>query len=74
MSERICSTCMHSIWCQTWADWKCKVKKRRIYPDSAFYGKCPDYKKRDKTFKESACQCEDCLKNEDLWIDDEDET
>lgn len=72
MSEPICSTCSHSIWCPTWAEWKCKLKGRRIYSDNLLSVTCPDHKKRDKTFKESACQCESCLKNEALHDNSDD--
>ena len=67
MSEHLCASCSESIWCPTWAEWKCKLKKRRIYSDSPFATTCSDRKKRGKDFKESKCQCEDCLKNEKLY-------
>ena len=62
----LCPTCINSIHCDTWAEWKCKVKERRIYDYKAIK-KCESYKKRDKNFKEPKCQCEDCLKNESLF-------
>lgn len=71
MSEGLCPICTNSIWCPTWAEWKCKIKERRIY-DYKTLTECKFYKKRGKDFKESRCQCEDCLKNEDLLDEMED--
>ena len=72
-NEGLCSNCTHSVWCPTWAEYKCLEKEIRFTQ----YGfeqptTCSDYKKRDKDFKERKCQCEDCLKNEALL--DEEET
>lgn len=69
----LCPTCVNSIWCPTWAEYKCTKKEVRL----TSYGlkqpiTCADYKKRGKDFKESKCQCDDCLKNEKL-LDEEDE-
>ena len=71
MASGLCPSCENSIWCPTWAEWKCKVKERRIY-DYKTLTKCKSYKQRDKKFKEPKCQCEDCLKNE-LLLDEEEE-
>jgi hypothetical protein len=71
-TTELCSTCVNSIRCKTWAEWKCLKKEIRF----SQYGfkqpiKCSDYKKRGKDFKEPKCQCEDCLKNETLWEEEE---
>lgn len=66
VKESLCASCASSIWCPTWAEWKCKLKERRIYSAMLLSKQCPDYKKSDKNFKESKCQCDDCLKNESL--------
>lgn len=71
MSEQLCASCVSSIWCPTWAEWKCRVNERRIYSAMLLSKECPDYKKRGKDFSEAKCQCEDCLKNEDLWDETE---
>lgn len=71
-NETLCSSCTYSIRCDTWSEWKCKLKRRRIYSTMPFANECSDYKKRDKNFKESKCQCDDCLQNESL-IDEESE-
>lgn len=71
MSEGLCPSCTNSIWCPTWAEWKCKIKEGRIY-DYKTLTECKFYKKRGKDFKEPRCQCEDCLKNEDLLDEMED--
>lgn len=63
----LCASCTKSIWCQTWAERKCLVRRLRFSAYGYFQPvKCPDYKKRDKNFKEQRCQCKDCLKNEAL--------
>ena len=64
MAKFLCETCMNAIWCLTWAEWKCKVKEKRIRGELT---KCESYKKRDKNFKEPKCQCKNCLENELLF-------
>ena len=68
MAEGLCPSCKNSIWCPTWAEWKCKAKSRRVH---SAVTKCDDYNKRGKDFKESKCQCKDCLRNEILWNEEE---
>lgn len=65
--KSLCSSCKFSLWCPTWGERKCVSRKIRF----TLHGysqptKCSDYKKRDKNFKEPNCQCDDCLKNESL--------
>lgn len=63
----LCASCVNSIRCNTWSEWKCT--KRAVRFSSYGYSpptKCSDYKKRDKDFKEPKCQCDDCLRNESL--------
>lgn len=72
MNEGLCTKCANSIFCPTWAEYKCTVLKRRIY-DYKTLEFCKEYKKRDKNFKESICQCKDCLDNE-LIIDEQEES
>lgn len=72
-NEGLCPNCTHSVWCPTWAEYKCLEKEIRFTQ----YGfeqptTCANYTKRGKDFKERKCQCEDCLKNEALL--DEEET
>ena len=62
----LCATCTMSIWCPTWTEWKCRVKEKRIYNFKTLT-ECESYKKRDKNFKESKCQCENCLENELIY-------
>ena len=59
-----CPTCEKSIFCPTWAEWKCKATERRFHHNGPL--ECEHFKKRGKDFKESKCRCEDCLKNENL--------
>ena len=68
----LCSTCTKSIWCPTWAQWKCLAYSMRIR-DNQIIDVCDSYRKRNKNFKEPKCQCEDCLKNELLYEEDCDE-
>lgn len=70
MNEGLCSSCVNGIFCPTWAEWKCKKFERRIYGWRKLT-RCQFYTKRGKDFKEPRCQCEDCLKNEALY-DEED--
>lgn len=63
--KSLCPSCTNSIRCETWAEWKCKAQKRRIYGYKTMTV-CGSYKKRPKDFKEPKCQCEDCLKNATL--------
>ena len=58
MTDKECIKCTNSIFCATWGEYKCKVKKERVYGDIS---ECPDFKRRDKNFKEPKCQCEDCM-------------
>lgn len=58
----LCMTCTNSILCPTWTEVKCMVRKQRIHGYKKLVD-CKYYKKRPKNFKESSCQCEDCLKN-----------
>lgn len=67
MADRLCASCEKGIYCPTWADYKCLLKMRRIYSSMPLSRQCSDYKKRGTNFKETDCQCEDCLKNDDLW-------
>ena len=72
-NEGLCPNCTHSVWCPTWAEYKCLEKEIRFTQ----YGfeqptTCANYTKRGKDFKERKCQCEDCLKNEAL-LDEETE-
>lgn len=60
--EGLCPTCVNSIFCPTYADWKCLEHMRR-YP-YAGARECDDYKKRPAKWEGKRCQCEDCLKNE----------
>lgn len=66
-NDGLCSSCSASIFCPTWAEWKCT--KRAIRFTSYGYSmptKCNDYVKRPKNWKEMKCLCDDCLNNESL--------
>lgn len=58
----LCSTCINSIRCLTWGEWKCTVYAQRFYGQN-MPTECGVYKKRPKDFKETPCRCEDCLRN-----------
>lgn len=62
----LCPTCIHSIRCLTWAEWKCKKLERRIY-DYKDLDKCEHYKKRPDIFKEPICSCDSCAENDFLF-------
>lgn len=59
----LCPNCENSIFCDTWAEWKCVKYETRVY-DYADMSECDGFKRRSKIFKPRRCQCEDCLKNE----------
>ena len=68
----LCTTCVMSIWCPTWSEWRCKAKEKRIYNFKTLT-ECEYYKKRDKNFKEPRCQCESCLGNDILFEEEREE-
>lgn len=66
MANYLCGNCISGIWCETWGEMKCVVKKMRIYKPEELTA-CSDYKKRPTVgYKEPKCQCEECLKNDSL--------
>ena len=70
-NEGTCASCKNSIWCPTWAEWKCLILNGRIKGGrDVTVTSCSSYKKREKDFKERKCQCGDCLENE-LLLDEE---
>lgn len=71
MATNLCASCSNSLKCYTWAEWKCTAQTRRVYETVT---KCDDYKKRGKDFKEPRCQCDDCLRNEALIEELEEES
>lgn len=71
-TKSLCPNCSNSIKCPTWAEVKCTAKKRRIYGWKEMT-ECKEYKKRPAGWKEMPCRCEDCLKNEKLSEEVEEE-
>lgn len=69
-TKSLCPSCASAIFCPTWGQFKCRTKKRYITGCKTI---CGSYKKRPKDFKEPRCQCEDCLKNEALMENMEEE-
>lgn len=67
----LCPSCASAIWCDTWGQFKCKTKQRYITGYKTMG--CASYKKRPKDFEEPKCQCEDCLRNEELVGKEENE-
>lgn len=65
-TEGLCASCSNSIWCDVWAEWKCTVKKKRIY-NHASLTECESYKKRPKDWKPIPCGCKDCQENGPQW-------
>ena len=70
MAEGSCPSCVNSVWCDTWSEWKCKKLNKRIYGYKKLTN-CKFYSKRPKNFKEPRCQCKDCLNNEFIWDEEE---
>lgn len=73
MASGLCPTCTNGIFCPTWSEWRCKKLERRIYGYQRLT-RCTFYNKRGKDFKEPRCQCNDCLQNEALLDELEEET
>lgn len=71
MANNLCASCSNSLRCYTWGEYRCSAKKRRVYETVA---KCDDYIKRPKNWKEMRCQCDDCLRNEALAEELEEES
>lgn len=66
-NEKLCSSCSNSIYCPTWAEYKCT--KRAVRFSSYGYSmptKCDDYVKRPSNWKEIPCGCDSCQRNENL--------
>lgn len=59
--ELLCPTCLYSIRCNTWAEYKCTLKEKRIYGYKTMRA-CGSYRKRPKDLEWRPCRCEDCLK------------
>lgn len=74
-TKSLCEDCTESRWCETYGEVKCLAQKKRIYGYVKLIdpAQCKFYKKRGKNFKESKCQCEDCLRNEQLVEEAEEE-
>ncbi len=64
----LCESCVSAKWCDSWGEWRCVKKAQRIYDDVL---KCSAYKKRPKDFKESGCQCEECLARMDVELEED---
>ena len=59
-----CDNCKKSIFCATWGEIKCLVKKLRIRPNEDV-SDCKDYQKRGTDEENPECQCDDCLSNKE---------
>lgn len=56
-----CKDCEHSIFCDSWGEWKCTKYSIKVY---SVLTSCPGFEKR--TTKMKPCHCEACLeKGED---------
>ena len=68
--KTLCETCMNGLPCPTWGELKCLIQERRIYGYKTMT-ECKFYKKTPSWFKKGRCQCKDCLKNPELFEDEE---
>lgn len=57
-----CENCESAIFCDTWGEYKCLKKLRRVRDGEA--DNCADYKKRKDEMPD--CQCEDCMNRGDI--------
>ena len=62
--EKSCMDCENSIWCDTWSEFKCVIKQRRIYEPENDALDCEDFKRerRGKNEAEPKCRCKHCLR------------
>lgn len=67
-TKTLCSSCTGAIWCETWGQYKCIIKERHITGRKSV---CGTYTKRPSNWKEKPCQCEDCLKNPNIEVAEE---
>lgn len=59
---RNCFNCENTIYCDTFAEVKCTVKKRRVNDSKREALRCRDYKKDTREEdKKPKCQCKHCL-------------
>lgn len=68
----LCPTCINSLFCNTYGEIKCLIQKKRIYGYKTMT-ECKFYKKTPSWFKKGRCQCEDCLKNPNLEVEEAEE-
>lgn len=55
-----CFNCEHAVFCTTWGEVKCLVKKERIYKVEDEKS-CADFKKRTSgDIMSIPCHCDDC--------------
>ena len=61
--EKSCMDCKNSIFCNTFGEFKCTVKQRRIYEPENDARDCPDFEKerRGKNEEEPKCHCKHCM-------------
>lgn len=59
-TKKSCLTCEHAVWCDSWTEYKCLVKIRRIYEPEKEAWTCDDCKK-DTRKEQQKCQCKHCL-------------
>ena len=69
MAKSLCKSCVNSIFCKTWKEYKCIVREKRVY-DYESITRCKQYNKRPNSFKERKCQCKDCLNNSIIFEED----
>ena len=52
-------SCTNSIFCPTWAEWKC-IEHKEMIRDESICDDCKSFKKRSKDNIMSECYCETC--------------
>ncbi len=65
LEKRSCIDCEHSIYCDTWGEYKCTVKVMRIYEPENEAIRCKDFKRAPRKDalgdkKKPKCQCKHC--------------
>lgn len=57
---RICNNCENGIFCDTWTEVKCTIRKRRITDPKREALRCKNFKK-DNREEKPKCQCKQCM-------------
>ena len=61
-------SCIHSIFCPTWGEWKC-VERKETIKDESVCDTCETFKKIGNDDETPECHCETCEKRVKYELD-----